>query len=120
MACSCNKSSNRTSTVAKRQVTNPRQSRNIVKTSKYNELSGKDILTTTPYGLLIDIILNCGYTIFYIDNNGNYSTDLTSWQTLNKGLYKRLKKYAESCVSIKLIKSEEDREQLLNKIMKGN
>lgn len=62
--------------------------------SKYDELSGMSgILTTTPYGLLMDILTYTDVKIylFVIDlKNIQFSLDKVSWETLNRGLGKRL------------------------------
>lgn len=60
--------------------------------SKYDELSGDgEFLTVTPYGMLTDILIY-GKVKVYIDHLGCFSLDKTTWQMLNKGLYKRLLK----------------------------
>ena len=62
--------------------------------SKYDELSGSGIiLTTTPYGLLMDILTYTDVKVYLIiiDNNHiQFSLDKVSWETLNRGLGKKL------------------------------
>lgn len=58
--------------------------------SKYDALSGNgDILTTTPYGMLMDILV-CTDIEVYLDHLGQYSLDGVCWTKLNRGLYKEL------------------------------
>jgi len=73
--------------------------------AKYDVLSGKGILTTTPYGLLIDILLETDF-ILYIEKIGNsvdYSFDKITWRTLNKVLGLQLLDMATYCDNIKII-----------------
>lgn len=62
--------------------------------SKYDELSGNGIiLTTTPYGLLMDILTYTDVKVYLtiIDNNHiQFSLDKVSWETLNRGLGNKL------------------------------
>ena len=62
--------------------------------SKYDELSGNGtILTTTPYGLLMDILTYADVKVYLtiIDNNHiQFSLDKVSWKTLNRGLGNKL------------------------------
>ena len=62
--------------------------------SKYDELSGNGtILTTTPYGLLMDILTYTDVKVYLtiIDNNHiQFSLDKVSWKTLNRGLGNKL------------------------------
>lgn len=79
--------------------------------SKYDELSGNIVLTTTPYGLLMNIILETDLKIYLyvLDKNRiQYSLDKTFWSTLNVGLGKRLLEMSEYCDNIIVDRFEED------------
>ena len=62
--------------------------------SKYDELSGNGtILTTTPYGLLIDILTYTDVKVYLTiigNNHIQFSLDKVSWETLNRGLGNKL------------------------------
>jgi len=62
--------------------------------SKYAELSGGDVLTTTPYGMLVDILVYTNIKV-YLDHLGQYSLDKVRWTRLNRGLYKELVEMSE-------------------------
>lgn len=81
--------------------------------SKYNELSGKDILTTTPYGLLMDLLLEKSSTVYIDINCNSYSVDGKWWGQLNRKLYKELKEMSEYCDNIILVNSFKEPIQII-------
>lgn len=75
--------------------------------SKYEELSGNGVfITVTPYGMLTDILLYTKVKV-YLNDLGGFSLDKMTWQTLNKGLYKRLLKMSEYMDNIIIVGKEE-------------
>lgn len=75
--------------------------------SKYNELSGKgSVLTTTPYGMLMDILFHKKVNI-YLNSKGQYSLDKIVWTELNREFYKELLDIEEYMDNIIIVGKEE-------------
>lgn len=76
--------------------------------SKYNELSGKSsVLTVTPYGMLMDILLHKKVNI-YLNSKGQYSLDKIVWTELNREFYKELLDIEEYMDNIIIVEKEEE------------
>lgn len=74
--------------------------------SKYDELSGKgDILTVTPYGMLMDILIITKVKV-YLDHLGQYSLEKIFWKKLNRDLYKELVAMSEYMDNIIIVGKE--------------
>lgn len=74
--------------------------------AKYDILSGKGaVLTVTPFGLLMDILLETDVVIYIskIRNDVEYSFDKISWRTVNKVLGYQLLDMSTYCDNIKIV-----------------
>ena len=75
--------------------------------SKYDELSGNVIMTVTPYGMLMSILLETELKIYLnvlSKNNIQFSLDNCMWRTLNKGLGLELLNMSTYCDNIIVVK----------------
>ena len=84
--------------------------------SKYDVLSGVGYsLTTTPYGLLETLILWGECKIYIMKNSNAVSVDLFSWEEVNNGLYKKLKKLVGDNNNIIMLKDWKEVEKYREK-----